>query len=163
MKKIFVLFLVLGCFFTLLGLNRDENDEPTFVGVNKCKICHKSEKSGNQYGKWKDGKHSQAYQDVVGKDAKCLKCHSPYEEDKPELKEDGVGCEACHGAGSKYKSYSIMKDRDAAVKNGLRVLDTDEQKIALCLQCHGSNPYHEITEFNLKEFWEKIKHPKPEE
>lgn len=163
MKKFLGLFLVVACFLIFLGLSGDEEKKRSFVGVDKCKICHKAEKKGNQYGKWQESKHFQAYQDVGSDDENCLECHSPYAWANAELKEDGVGCEACHGAGSKYKFLDIMRDRDLAVKNGLRVLDTDEQKIALCTQCHTANSYHKTKKFDLKEFWEKIKHPRPEE
>ena len=43
----------------------------------------------------------------------------------------GVQCEACHGAGADFKKMSIMKDRDAAVANGL-VIPTQ----ATCDGCH---------------------------
>ena len=36
-----------------------------FLGVGGCKMCHKSEKSGNQFGKWSEGPHAGAYARVA--------------------------------------------------------------------------------------------------
>ncbi len=48
----------------------------------------------------------------------------------------GVQCEACHGAGNDFKKMSIMKDRDAAIANGL-VIPTQ----ATCDGCHTGDDH----------------------
>lgn len=167
-----ILFIALGIII-LIGL---EAQESAYVGVNKCKTCHKSAKSGNQYGKWKESAHTKGFQSLTTDAAlkiaekagltaspsesdECLVCHSPYALSAPKFKEDGVGCEACHGPGRKYKGMSIMKDRDLAKEKGLVLLDTDEAKETFCAKCHKvDNPYHEVKEFCLQEFWLKIVH-----
>ena len=151
----------------------------TYVGVNKCKICHKAEKRGNQYEKWLEGPHAKSYKALssvkaaeIAKKAglttspaessECLQCHSPLA--SAGFEEEGVSCEACHGPGSEYKKLSVMKDKNLALQKGLIDLSTEEKKVTICTKCHrADNKYHEMKPFNLKEFWEKIIHPKPSE
>jgi hypothetical protein len=181
MKKILLSLVVLVSLGAIILIGCLIAQEFSYVGVNKCKICHKAEKRGNQYGKWLEGPHSKAYEALstdkaveIAKKAglttapseseECLKCHSPYASSAPEFKEEGVGCEACHGPGSEYKSLKVMKDRSLAMEKGLNMLDTDAKKEALCTTCHkADHKYHEIKTFDLKEFWAKIAHPKPSE
>ena len=98
-----------------------------FAGAGKCKMCHKV-----QYTSWEATKHAKATETAKAATdrewgADCLKCHTTNAtEELP-----GVQCEACHGAGADYKKMSIMKDRDAAVANGL-VIPTQ----ATCDGCH---------------------------
>jgi cytochrome c553 len=63
-----------------------------FIGAAKCKNCHNSAKTGDQYGKWKEQKHAKAFESLATADAKkiakdkgiddpqkaeaCIKCHS---------------------------------------------------------------------------------------
>jgi hypothetical protein len=149
------------------------SEEFTYVGANKCKMCHKSEKQGEQYLIWKESKHSQSYDYLKTEEAletakkralevhpteatDCLKCHGPLHEKAPELKTEGVTCEVCHGPGSAYNKLSIMKNREEAVKNGLILYGSPEARKKLCTQCHTSE------EFDFEASWEKIKHPVPE-
>jgi len=142
----------------------------TYVGAAKCKICHKSEKQGQQYPLWEATKHSKSFSALISEDAKalaadapenekCLKCHAPLAQKAPELKEEGVTCEVCHGPGSEYKKMSIMKDQAEAVKNGLILYGSAEAIKAQCLSCH-ENPHDKPFDFDTA--WEKVKHPVPE-
>jgi hypothetical protein len=67
-------------------------------------------------------------------------------------KEEGVGCEACHGPGSEYMKSEIMEDREQFLKHGGIIPDE-----ARCKECHGDD------EFHFEERLEKIAHPKPDE
>lgn len=172
LKKIIFPLVIISTIVFILILS---SQEFTYVGVGKCKICHKSEKRGKQSLIWEESKHSKssvALQSEKAKEVaqeqgvenpiespKCLKCHSPLFEKAPELKEEGVTCEVCHGPGSAYKKLSIMKSREESVKNGRTVCDTPEIKKELCLTCHENA--HQQT-FNSEASWEKIKHPVPE-
>jgi hypothetical protein len=168
MKKILPgLFIVVFC---LLIINMFSQDF-TYVGAAKCKICHKSAKRGNQYGLWQERKHSQSFAALATEEAKalaadapdnpkCLKCHSPLAEKAPDLKEEGVTCEACHGPGSAYKKLSIMKDHAESVANGLTEYGTPDAIKAQCLTCHENA--HDKP-FDFAAAWEKVKHPVPEE
>ncbi len=149
--------------------------EFTYVGAAKCQMCHKTEKQGQQYPLWESSKHSQSFSALSSEKAKeiaqaagvdnppespnCLKCHAPLSEKAPELKEEGVGCETCHGPGSAYKKLSIMKDQAEAVKNGLTEYGSPDTIKKHCLSCHENA--HGIT-FDFEAAWEKVKHPRPE-
>lgn len=150
-----------------------------FIGVDGCKLCHKTEKSGDQYGKWLAGPHSKAYETLASEEAKavavkagvegnpqeadqCLSCHVTAHGAAAELLgkkyaiTDGVGCESCHGAGSGYKSKKTMEDHAASIAAGMIVPDA-----TTCTGCHNeSNPTHKG--FNFEEAVAKIAHPTPD-
>lgn len=151
-----------------------------YVGVDKCKTCHKGDAKGSQFEIWEGSAHANAYKkletpeaDAIAKDKgfetpavetpACIKCHvlgkdiDPAELEDSFDKTQGVQCETCHGPGSEYKKMSIMKDKEQAIANGL--LTPDE---AFCKGCHNSDS-PTFTEFNFATAWEKIKHPIPSE
>ena len=173
MKKWLLILIVLASFMLIITLF---SQEFTYVGASKCKICHKTEKQGRQHPIWEESKHSQSFQALstdkaqeiaqsVGienpaESPKCLKCHGPLQEIAPELKEEGVTCEICHGPGSDYKKLSIMKDREQAVQNGLVIYESQEVIKNHCLSCHEMA--HNKS-FDFTAAWDKIKHARPEE
>jgi hypothetical protein len=158
-----------------------------FVGSEVCQECHESE-----YEIWKEGrdnhaaKHSHAYATLQhppnsrggiprNDDPECIACHVvgwnpqkyfPYRsgfislESTPHLID--VGCENCHGPGSKH----------VAAENGDLDVDDDEidelreqMWLALdeaeqtCLECHdldNSPAFQEEGAF--ERYWEKIEH-----
>lgn len=163
--------------------NVTTGDEPqrTFVGADKCKPCHMSEKKGAQYKSWKESKHAGAFATLatdkakefgakVGvtnpqEDAKCLKCHmDAFGVDAKFLgekykKEDGVSCESCHGAGGDYWTKQVMADISAKKIDGATVglVKPDE---ALCKKCHNEES-PTFAGFNFEEMSKKIAHPMP--
>ena len=176
--------LVILCIGYGFMLNNSKSDDKKhgYVGVERCKICHNTEKQGKQYTIWKGTKHAQAYEalltDKANEIAKekgfktkavdtkdCLKCHaSGYDVEAsllgPKFKvEDGVQCETCHGPGSDYQKFSIMKDREKAVANGLFIPKDIE---TFCKTCHNSES-PTFKSFNFAEAWNKIKHDIPKE
>lgn len=132
----------------------DAPDAALYVGVKSCKMCHKGEKKGDQFGKWEAGPHAKAFAVLAGEAAKaagtklgienpqasgkCLKCHSTaynFTETKQTETvsvEEGVSCESCHGAGKNYKSAETMKSHDESVKNGMIYPATK-----VCDKCHN--------------------------
>mgnify|MGYP003572420152 FL=1 len=150
----------------------------SYIGVDGCKMCHKKEKTGDQFGKWSAGPHAGAYATLATDAAKeaaaaagiegnpqeaaeCLKCHVTAAGvdaamlDKKYKIEDGVGCESCHGAGSEYKSMKVMKDHEAAVAAGLAVISEE-----VCTACHNeASPT--FKGFDFAEYSAKIAHPIP--
>ena len=172
MKKIILLSTIAAAFiFFIFSFGQ----QFSYVGAGKCKICHQSEKQGRQFPIWSESKHSQSFTALATDKAqaiakelglanpqenpKCLKCHSPLAENAAELKAEGVSCEVCHGPGSAYKTLSIMKNKDEAVKNGLILYGSPEAIKKQCLTCH-QNAHGKPFDFNAS--WEKIKHPIPE-
>lgn len=170
MKKwCLLIIIVFVCFCSVYYLF---SAEFSYVGAQKCKICHKLEKRGKQFIVWENTRHSKSFEvlftDSALEEAKkqklekhpsespeCLKCHGPLYEKAPDIKAEGVTCEVCHGPGSAFKKISIMKNKDAATKNGLTVYGFDEAIKTKCQTCHQS----EI--FDFESSWEKIKHPIP--
>ena len=152
---------------------------PKYVGSDKCKMCHKTEKQGKQYPLWEESAHARAYLTLASDESKaiaaklgienpqtsdqCLSCHVTAFGVADSLKEEsysmeeGVGCEACHGPGSDYKKMSVMKDREKAMAAGL--WDANEET---CTKCHNdSSPTYK--EFVYEERQAEIAHPRPPE
>lgn len=151
MRKSLVL---ISCMFFLLSTALFAQN--TNIGAAKCKMCHMGAAKGDQYKKWSESKHSKANTatGVAGK-AECEKCHAPV----AEFKAEGVTCEACHGAGSAYKSPTIMKDQKQSVANGL-ILQTE----ASCKKCHDASKApsgHKTIAFDYATALPKISHKKP--
>jgi nitrate/TMAO reductase-like tetraheme cytochrome c subunit len=110
----------------LVGVVASAQDH-AYVGGEKCKMCHKV-----QYASWETTTHAKATEAAKAStdrkfDASCLKCHATNGDEAMA----GVQCEACHGAGNDYRKMSIMKDKAAAVANGL-IIPTQ----ATCDGCH---------------------------
>lgn len=136
-------------FFLLTGLAFvARSASPTYVGVDKCRICH-----NKQYKVWESSKHAKAFDSLKPeeqKQEKCFKCHTT----GPGAKLKGVQCEACHGPGSGYKTITIMKDRAKAIAAGL-VIPNEET----CKKCHNAESPN-FKAFDFKSQWEKIRHGK---
>lgn len=150
----------------------------SYVGAKKCKVCHSSEKmAGLAYKIWSEEKHAKAFESLKSEkaleaakkmgidnpsaDPKCLKCHVT----DASIQEEGVSCERCHGMASKWLTpHGKKKDppsHEVLVKMGMTDLTKPEDRVALCMQCHGpspDNPFYK--EFNYDECWAKINHGK---
>lgn len=156
-----------------------EDAKPQLIGTGKCKVCHKQDKRGNQFAVWEESAHAKAYATLATDEAKavakelgiedpqqadaCLVCHVTASFLGKEVvamdsysPDEGVGCEACHGPGSEYKSMKIMKDSAMAKAAGLEMHESDH-----CLQCHNEkSPTYK--EFVFEKRWAEIAHPIPE-
>lgn len=128
--------------------------KPKYVGVEACAECHKGPKMGHQFSRWRMTAHANAYA-ALGTPAaeeiarrmgveeeplaspRCLKCHATAYHDpaggawESYAVYEGVGCEACHGAGSDYLPEAVMQDKGAAALAGLKEPTRDT-----CLGCH---------------------------
>jgi len=114
----------------------------------------------NEYITWsRHDRHSKAYLTLQSADSKkiatnlglgaptrdplCLSCHSIYsaaplpKSEKFRL-EDGVSCEACHGAAGDYlKSHAVTgASHSDNVTKGLTDLANIDTRATLCLSCH---------------------------
>jgi len=152
-----------------------------YIGGAKCKMCHRAGSRGNQWEKWLNGPHIKAYETLASdqskkianamgiddplKAEKCLKCHvtafhaPAAKKAETYTMEEGVGCEACHGPGSLYKSLSVMKGLHDGTKNAAdyEFLHGDEET---CLSCHNEeSPTYRP--FNYEEKLKIIAHPIP--
>lgn len=123
-----------------------------YVGSDKCKTCHNAKNKGEMYTKWKASAHAKAFETLgneqskkiakgdAQKDAKCLKCHTteaavPADKlAKSFKKEQGVGCESCHGPGDKHVKARMAAEDDAAVTDAEIVKAPGEKN---CQGCHN--------------------------
>ena len=151
--------------------------EHAYVGAQGCKMCHASSSKGAQYKVWEGTRHARAYASLASEKAReaaaargidnpqespeCLKCHVTGYGSDPSLfeagysKEDGIGCESCHGPGKDYKQMKIMKNVEEAKANGLILPDEET-----CKKCHNEeSPFYQP--FNFGERFEQIAHPNP--
>jgi cytochrome c551/c552 len=151
-----------------------------FVGNKMCVGCHMPEKKA-----WEKDYHAKALESLKpgvkaeaktkGKldpnkdfttDASCLACHATGY-GKPAAAGavlDNVGCESCHGPGSKYRSPKIMskalyaKDRDAAHKAAMAA-GLVEPSEKLCVECHNDKS-PTWKGFDYAKMIEEVKHKK---
>lgn len=131
-----------------------------YIGAAKCKSCHKSEETGDQYGVWESKGHSKAFETLATDTAKkiaaekgiedpqkapeCLRCHVtahgvPEDHIKRGFKpEAGVGCESCHGPGEEHMKArmkaAMAGDKDAKPEAGEVVSAPTEED---CRSCHN--------------------------
>lgn len=159
---------------------------PRYVGATKCKMCHNRKDQANQFEIWSNSAHAKAYASLGTDSAKtlaakaglqgdpqkapqCLECHvTGYGKDTSHYAEsyaleEGVQCEACHGAGSNYKATSIMSapkytaDRAAQHKLALEAgLQVPDEKT--CRTCHNERS-PAFSGFVFKDYYDRIKHP----
>lgn len=120
----------------------------SYVGSSLCGMCHKV-----VYEHWSKTTHGTSYGTLVRKgyqyDPECIKCHTTgygdvsgflnYEKNNNLI---NVGCESCHGAGSRHIKY---------VTESYGVTDESD-----CVICHESE---HSPKYQYNEYWKKIKHP----
>ncbi len=142
---------------TLMVPGQEARAAPKYTGVKMCKACHKK-----AYATWKDTKHAKAFAALKGEDAKkpeCVGCHTTGYPGSGAVskKQQNVQCEACHGAGGKYRKVMMKKKsytREKAVAAGLVIPDE-----AVCKQCHNEKSPN-FKGFDFKERLAAVKHSK---
>ena len=158
-----------------MALPDTDPNVPQYIGSKACGTCHKGPDMGYQFSLWHMSKHAKAFAALATPKAfevaekqgldtppqespECLKCHStifhaPAGGSMESLTE-GIGCEACHGAGSHYAAEAIMTDPAAAKAAGLGTVDRD-----VCVNCHKDES------FDFEAALKQIAHPtgRPEE
>ena len=135
------------------------------IGAAKCKSCHSSDETGNQFAAWENEGHSKAFA-TLGTDAakeaakslgiddpqkadECLKCHvtghgmaadllkGKWDEKMTAM---GVQCESCHGGGDDHMK-ARMKAAMGGDKPEYKGLDASEivsvVPAATCKKCHN--------------------------
>ena len=170
--------------------NKPDKDN-NFIGAAACKTCHDKEDHGKQYSKWKEARHSKAFETLGSdaakkiakekgiedpqKDANCLKCHVTAYTQPKELKhkkfkdEDGVQCETCHGPGENHKKVQLkaaMGGDDDDDEDEYEYEPLPEDEITLSPKEETCRTCHNeespsYKEFNFKKFAKKIRHWDP--
>jgi YVTN family beta-propeller protein len=128
---------------------------PKFAGVMECGKCHRGPMLGNQWSVWRMSAHSGAWA-VLGtakglelarskgvedpqSSPECLRCHTTATSANrlgTFSPDEGVGCEACHGAGSEYMPEAVMRDSRAAMAAGLMKPSRET-----CVRCHDAGKF----------------------
>ena len=188
--KFVAMGLIVSACAALTVQAEEVRDTSLYVGMKSCRMCHKKATSGNQYAKWEAGPHSKTFTILASAEAKaigaklgvedpqksgkCLKCHSTayHWTEKVQTEkvavEAGVTCQSCHGPGKNYKSKKVMVDRKACIEKGMVYPATKS-----CTKCHNkeSATWRDDrytlkdgtkTGFDVKQAYEKIKHPNPQ-
>jgi YVTN family beta-propeller protein len=159
--------------------------EPVYIGSQACAKCHDGPQMGHQFSKWRLSAHARAYTALSQPEAReitklsgiteephrakmCLGCHATASEEEDWRHgeefhlEDGLQCEVCHGPGSEYAVREIMKNKERALANGLRITANDD-----CRICHRPKGSHEAVlkkqPFDLDQAMLTIAHPLPKE
>ncbi len=196
-RKLQILIIVVVFCLFLFQINT-ESGKLTFgyVSVKTCKKCHAHESIGNQFKIWEASTHAGAYLVLKGflgrevgklagidnpiEDLKCLKCHTTGGGKVEDVRDEGVGCEACHGPGSEYFEFSNhvnFLDRASAYKKAIRLgmyptlgVEGIKARERLCKHCHTQDRPCMPTDINERKRKElslsliadlpsKIKHP----
>lgn len=183
---VFIAFIVILILFLKNAL-QPSKEELSITGTDKCGECHSLDINGNQNKVWKESKHAGAYKTLLTDKAVnftkdnnlepastnklCLGCHTTQHSFKDSKVHptyninEGVGCESCHGPGSRYSPAEIMKDENLFTKNGGEIGNENT-----CKKCHSPSGNKEmkikedvcpfqVNDFVYKNSLEKIKHP----
>ena len=177
-----ILTLAIAAFLVVHFFQSDADRSAYFTGVDRCAACHTASSSGAQIGIWRAGPHASAYEVLLSDSARaylsnhndslasCLPCHTTlgrpaFNEGEEALMRQGVSCERCHGAGSEYAYYDIMRDRAAFLAHGGVVGTLDD-----CTQCHAASlatsEHHcpfQLQDFVADSAWQRIRHPVPQD
>jgi hypothetical protein len=141
-----------------------------FVGSETCGECHTK-----AFEKWQETAHGAAFESLrTGRrgipriyDPECIACHvtgwepqeifryeSGYFNEKltPHLLH--VGCENCHGPGSRH--IELIGEGDTEAANRLMRVTVEQARDSGCYKCHDlDNSPH----FDFDEYWKEIEHP----
>lgn len=130
-SKLIVTLMVVAFATVLFCMAGAEDAKHAYVGVKKCKICHKKD---GIYESWSASKHATAWDKLSDAD-KANKDLAKYYTTGTNAKGEAlnnVQCEVCHGPGADYKKKSIMQDEAKAIAAGM-IIPTEET----CKGCHN--------------------------
>lgn len=160
----------------LIDVSASFADAPQAMGPATCASsnCHGAAAPRNvtnvlqnEYITWlKHDQHAQAYKALLSEESKtiarhlgiphpetdklCLACHATLPDGAKGAKfqiEDGVSCEACHGAAEKWLAPHAEKGATHArnVELGLAEIASASQQAGLCLTCHYGTKDKSVT------------------
>ncbi len=181
MKNVVAVIVVIALAVLLtVGGTMQASAANKYVGVKTCSMCHKAT-TGNQFGIWQKSKHAEAFatlktpkadeiakakglKTAAAESPECLECHvinaDAASVEKTFDMKDGVQCEVCHGAGSGYKTMSVMKDKAKSIAAGMTEYKDPAAIEAKCKTCHNEKSPTKKA-FDFKTAWDLIKHPVP--
>lgn len=173
--------LLVGLLICMLVLALTGYAQGKYSGVKLCGACHKAKDKGEAYTIWEKSAHAKAFEILKSKEAEelatkkglkksaaespeCLKCHvtggGVATNVEPGFKkEEGVTCEACHGAASGYKMiHNKPENKEKAIAAGLTLNSNTDSKP--CEKCHNAES-PTFKGFKMETMWAKIAHALP--
>jgi hypothetical protein len=155
LKKLFILIFSFVFFASFTSLFAQK---ASYIGTKKCKVCHSKDGS---YDVWAKSKHATGFKTLQNEESKkiskgkaadqnaaCLSCHT-----LPANKEEGVGCEVCHGPGSNH--IKAFKNKTISKSAEILIPKNDSK---MCENCHNKkSPTYKEFKYNIE--WKKINHP----
>jgi len=109
-----------------------------YIGTNKCKACHSSEKKGAQFKKWKETKHAKVF-DILLTDEAIKIAEERGLKNTPDKAPE---CLECHTVGFGAGGYEVMDEEfwspaedDRAGKKAVKRMEN--LKNVGCEICHG--------------------------
>jgi hypothetical protein len=153
---------------------RDPARGLAYLGSEACLACHAQGPGNGPAGHWIASRHSRAfhtlssdqarglarsreeYRDITDPsvEPRCLMCHVTAAQNPLAIfaegydREQGVGCESCHGAGEAYVRPGVMGDRGAYLANGGRI--PTEQT---CRKCHRDAAFRFVDRLERIRHW----------
>lgn len=175
-----VLLLLALVGYTYLMVSRDATQTgPLFVGAERCRPCHQTLVLGNQYDLWLSSRHAAAGETLFSEKGRallvasgrpsqwCRACHTTTSQSSTteSAKLEGVGCERCHGPGSRYATFAVMASKARFHRSG-----GASGSLLDCYGCHKRDPVNDSSAcpsqarpFNADSSWGIIAHPIPED
>ncbi len=156
-----------------------------YIGSDKCKSCHGSADTGDQFGSWGQTKHAHAFETLGSEESKtmaaakgiadattadgCVRCHvTAFGVADEELKKGfdrakGIQCETCHGPGEAHQKARLAAAAKGQAEGYVQVpadeIVTDATE-ALCKTCHNEeSPSYKP--FCFHEFNAQFRHLNP--
>lgn len=135
--------------------------EGEYVGSKRCNECH-----ADQYTRWLDSGHARALDTLRSKQsdtkADCMGCHVTGHGQPGGFPDGGdavahVGCESCHGPGSRHSEPESPKTGTI-----LALADKCDSCVVLqiCGSCH-TDEWSPNFEFSIEDHIEKLRHGGP--
>jgi hypothetical protein len=161
-----------------------------YIGAEKCKNCHMSDASGNNFAAWQKMDHAKAFATLASDKAKeiakakgiedpqksdaCLKCHVtafglPADQIQKSMDAKlGVQCESCHGPGEQHFKARMAAaakagDDDKAASTPQAVPAGEIVSLPdqkTCLVCHNDQS-PTFKPFCFQERVDKVRHDDP--
>ena len=140
-----VIFTAFTVFAPVNLASADPPKDQQYIGNKRCASCH-----FEQYMSWKKTSHSNAFDLLTAKyetNAECLKCHTTGYGEATGFKDAkstpallNVGCENCHGPGSKHEEIctpfatvkELTKEQEETLRGSIWLMLPQN----VCVTCH---------------------------
>ncbi|MFC1481256.1 multiheme c-type cytochrome [Candidatus Neomarinimicrobiota bacterium] len=129
MRKVFMILAVFAVTAVYAG------DGHAYVGTNSCKMCHKSEAKGNQFGQWEKSVHANALETLKNEASLAIAKKAGLTGPPSESPE----CLSCHTTGfGTDTGYKVLTAEFIADPVNAKAVKKNNSLSAVgCEGCHG--------------------------